>query len=149
LRNLPYPANGESLADSTRILEAVPTEFQPEARGRLEQYASENWNQPKLAERIQKAVDWRRQHGDRVKLWCAEFGCYQAAPPEDRCQYIRDVRELFDRNDIAWCYWSYNEAFSVLSADRTPYGDAKSQTPDSALLRSLMPEKYGETPVTN
>jgi hypothetical protein len=142
LRNLPYPSGPETLKELPAIVGSVPQGHQSEIRSRVEQYAAERWDQKKLAARIEKLAEWRRLHGDRAKLWCAEFGCYQAARPQDRCRYVGEVRELFERQGIGWCYWSYNEAFSVLTSDRTPYGPAKAQTPDEAILQVLMPNKY-------
>jgi hypothetical protein len=81
--------------------------------------------------------------GGKLKLWCAEFGCYQGgANPDERRQYIEDLRTIFDMNKIGWAYWSYNETFSVMTSDRTPRGPAKEQTPDRLLLRVLLPDKY-------
>ena len=141
LKSLSYPSGPETLTELPKILGSVPPEWQSDIRARVKQYAAERWDLNKLAARIEKLAEWRRLHGDHVKLWCAEFGCYQAARPADRCRYVGEVRNLFEQQGIGWCYWSYNEAFSVLTSDRTPYGPANVQTPDQAILQSLFPDK--------
>ena len=81
---------------------------------------------------------WNKSHGGRLKIWCAEFGCYQrTVRPEDRYQYLRDVRTAFETYNIGWAYWSYNETLTVMTPDRTPFGPADRQTPDQRLLQML------------
>jgi endoglucanase len=139
LKALPYPSGPAILAELPRILSAVPAEWLAEVRARVELYASERWDREKLAQRIAKLVAWRERHGGRPRLWCGEFGCYQAAAPADRCLWLSDVRELLEQNRIGWAYWSYNEAFTVMTPDRTPFGPAAAQKPDPAVLRALLP----------
>ena len=95
-----------------------------------------------MSARIAKIDAWRQAHGGKVKLWCAEFGCHQGAPETERCRYIELMRELFDRYEIGWSYWSFNEDYAIMTADRTPSGPAEKQTPDRAILHALMPDKY-------
>jgi hypothetical protein len=142
LKNIPYPSGPEILAKLPNILQPVPQPWQAEAKTRLENYAAEGWNQKKLAARIAKLEEWKQRHGGKLKLWCAEFGCQQCAPPADRRRYIRDLRQLFDEHGIGWSYWSYNEAYSIMTLDRTPSGPAGAQTPDKAILKALLPDKY-------
>jgi endoglucanase len=142
LKNIPYPSGPETMAQLPKILSTVPQQWQAEVRKRVETYAAERWDQKKLAARIGELDKWRRLHGGTPKLWCAEFGCHQNAPEADRRQYIREMRQLFDKYKIGWSYWSYNEAFSVMTRNRTPYGPASAQTPDKAILKALLPDKY-------
>ena len=139
LKNLPYPSGPETLAALPGILGTVPQQWQSEIRIRVEDYAAERWDKKKVAARIEKLAEWRRRHGGGVKLWCAECGCCQAAPPLDRYRYLGDVRKLFEEHEIGWAYWSYNETFSVMTSDRTTKGPAKAQTPDRTLLKILLP----------
>jgi hypothetical protein len=143
LKNLPYPSSSRTRAELPRILKSVPEPLQAEARAQIEQYAMECWDRKKLAARIGKAMDWRRRNGDQVKLWCAEFGCYQAAAsPADRCRYLYDIRTVLEDSGIGWAYWSYNETFSVMTSDSRPFGPPIAATPDKAVLKALLPDKY-------
>jgi hypothetical protein len=142
LHRVPYPSSDATAADIPRLLQPVPASRQAAAKVQLERYAREHWNREALAARIEKAAAWRRLHGGRPVLWCAEFGCFQdAARPEDRRRYLSDMRIVLEERHIGWAYWSYNETFTVMSAGRTPFGPAGSQTPDREVLGVLLPDK--------
>jgi len=142
LGNLPYPSSGKLLAELPRYLESVPEPSRAAAARQIDEYARERWDRSRLAARIDKAVGWRRRHGGRPKLWCAEFGCYQAAvSPADRCRYLLDMRTVLEERGIGWAYWSYSETFSVMTSGRPPFGPASAQTPDKAVLKVLLPDK--------
>lgn len=144
LKNLPFPSGPQTITAMSTILATVPEPWKADITRRIEHYAEEQWDTEKLAARIDKAVQWRKRYGDKPRLWCSEFGCYEAAPATDRRLYLDQVRTLFDQYDIGWCYWSYNETFTVMAANRTRHGQAGEQTPDKALLHALMPEVYPE-----
>lgn len=144
LKNLSYPSGPEVLKALPGILASAPAVLHGELQRQVESYAAQRWDREKLAARIGIVAQWRSRHGGRPKLWCAEFGCYQPATPvADRIAYIADMRKVFDRYDIGWAYWSYNEAFSVMRSEgRVPSGPPSTQRPDKDLLRVLMPDKY-------
>jgi len=142
MKNLPYPSSLATLAERPRLLAAMPEPLRATARTEIEQYANENWNRDKLAARIDRAVDWQRRSGGRVKLWCAEFGCYQAAArPADRLHYLRDLRTVLEERGIGWAYWSYNETFTIMTPASKPFWPPTAQTPDRDVLRALLPER--------
>ena len=142
LKNIPFPSGPETLAELPKILTGVPHELQAEVKRRVEEYAAQRWDEGKVAARIARLGAWRQHHSGKVKLWCAEFGCHQGAPEAQRRRYLELVRELFDRYDIGWSYWSFNEDYAVMTADRTPSGPAEQQTPDRAILHALMPDRH-------
>lgn len=148
LKNLPYPSSHEILDSMSSFLSPVPEQFRNGLKNEIEQYANESWNQERLKDRIKRLAEWNQYYGKgRLKIWCAEFGCYQGgANLPDRLRYINDIRTIFDAEKIGWSYWSYNETFSVMTSDRTPSGPAYEQTPDKELLRVLMPDtkQYGK-----
>ncbi len=60
------------------------------------------------------ALDWAEEN-DGQKLIVGEWGVYHGTVYlDERNQYIRDARELFEENGIGWAYWSYNETQTVL-----------------------------------
>jgi hypothetical protein len=123
MKNLLYPSSLATLAERPRLLAAMPEPLRATARTEIEQYANETWNRDKLAARIDRAVDWQRRSGGRVKLWCAEFGCYQAAArPADRLRYLRDMRTVLEERGIGWAYWSDNETFTIMTPETSPSG---------------------------
>lgn len=142
LKEIPYPSNPDIVSSMQNYLSAVPEQSKAAMKAEIERYAVENWNRDRLKARMQQLVDWNQYYGGgRLKIWCAEFGCYQGANAVDRCRYIQDMRSLFDANHIGWSYWSYNETFSAMTSNRTPFGAASEQVPDGDILKALMPDK--------
>jgi endoglucanase len=142
LRGLPYPSSRATLAELPRLLSGMPEPLRPTAKTEIERYADQCWDRDRLAARIDKAVEWRRRNGGGVKLWCAEFGCYQAtARPADRCCYLSDMRGVLEERGIGWAYWSYNETFSIMTPDSKPFWPPTTQTPDREVLKVLLPDR--------
>ena len=139
---IPYPSSPEIIAAAMpAILDKIPTsppDWRPAAEGMLKEYGDARWNADKIRAYVGRLADWNQSHGGGLKIWCAEFGCYQRTiAPEDRCRYIRDVREAFEKNGIGWAYWSYSENFTIMTPERTPFGHAENQTPDKQMLDAL------------
>jgi hypothetical protein len=140
---VPYPSSPEILADRLPALldriPADPPDWRPSADGLLREYGEARWNREKIAARVKKLADWNAAHGGGLKIWCAEFGCYQRTiDPADRLRYIRDVRETFEASGTGWAYWSYNETMTVMTPERQPFGPAAAQTPDGEMLDALL-----------
>ena len=135
LGGVPYPASPEVIRDlMPKIISnipATPEPWRPAVEQVLKQYGEERWNREKIAARVQRLADWNKSHGGRLRIWCAEFGCYQRTiDPAVRYRYLRDVREAFEQHGIGWAYWSYNETLTVMTPERQPFGpaDFKNQT---------------------
>ncbi len=144
LGGIPYPSSPEIIAAHKQaILEKIPPEppeWRAAAEGMLLEYGNARWNREKIAGCVRKLADWNKSHGGALRIWCAEFGCYQhSIDPEDRRRYLKDVRETFEENGIGWAYWSYNETLTVMAPGRQPFGPAHLQTPDKRLLEVLLP----------
>jgi endoglucanase len=140
---VPYPSSPEIMAaNKSAILDKIsadPPSWRVDVAGHLEGYGAQRWNSETLTARIALLDQWNRSHGGGLKIWCAEFGCYQqTVRPEDRYQYLRDVRTAFERFNIGWAYWSYNETLTMMSEPRQPFGPAAKQTPDPQLLKALL-----------
>lgn len=132
---IPYPSSPEIIAEcKQRILDRIPADppdWRHAGEGMLLEYGNARWNKQKIAGEVRKLVDWNMSHGGGLRIWCAEFGCYQRTiDPESRYRYLKDVRETFEENRIGWAYWSYNETLTIMTPSRTPFGPAKEQTPD-------------------
>jgi len=143
LGSIPYPSSPEIIAARKQaILEKIPTDppdWRPAAEGMLNEYGNAHWNKEKIVACVKKLTDWNKSYGGGLKIWCAEFGCYQRTiAPEDRYRYLKDVRDSFEENGIGWAYWSYNETLTIMTSDRQPFGPAKNQTPDAVLLEILL-----------
>ncbi len=144
LGSIPYPCSAELMNDRLpTILQRIPhtpADWRPAAEGLLREYGQAGWNREKILASIRRLADWRARHGGGLKIWCAEFGCYQRTiEPVDRYRYLQDVRDAFEECDIGWAYWSYNETLTVLNADRQPFGEASPAEIDRELLEVLVP----------
>lgn len=142
LGGVPYPVSPDVMsALMPAMLEKIPAspdDWRPTVQRVLTAYGEERWDRERIAARVQKLVDWNNSHGGGLKIWCAEFGCYQRTiDAAVRCRYLQDVREAFESHGIGWAYWSYNETLTVMTPQRQPFGPASIQTPDRKLLEVL------------
>ena len=145
LAGVPYPASPEIIsARMPAILAKIPAnpaDWRPTVQRILTEYGAEQWNREKIAARVRRLADWNQAHGGGLKIWCAEFGCYQRTiDAADRYRYLQDVRDAFESHGIGWAYWSYNETLTVMTPQRQPFGPANAQTPDQKLLDVLTPQ---------
>jgi hypothetical protein len=66
----------------------------------------------RIEHRISAAAQWAARH--QVPLWAGEFGAYPlVAPRVDRLRWLRDVRSAFERHNIGWAVWSYDESLGL------------------------------------
>ncbi len=146
LGGVPYPSSPEAVQVALpAILAAIPPEppeWRQQARAVLEAYGQEGWSKARQERRIEQIVQWNRFYGGGLNLWCAEFGVLGSetggAHPQDRTRFIRDLREVFEANQIGWSYWSYNEVFTVLRPEhRRPFGDSTPADIDDEMLKAL------------
>ena len=140
---VPYPSDPrlveECLPNLRDKIPVEPPEWRTTVEQHLRDYGAARWNQQAIAARIHRLADWNQSHGGRLRIWCAEFGCYQrTVAPEDRCRYLHDVRTALEKEGIGWAYWSYNETLTIMTPERTPFGPADLQTPDRRLLEVLL-----------
>jgi endoglucanase len=106
LRNLPYPSSPEALAPVLPTLAEV-------AREHADWYGKQGWNRAKLAEFVDRAAAWSRQH--QVPVWCSEFGVLrEAAPAASRRAWLVDTRGLFEQHGIAWTYFDWWGHFGLV-----------------------------------
>ncbi|HRK73641.1 MAG TPA: cellulase family glycosylhydrolase [Rhodothermales bacterium] len=105
LREIPYPFDAKRM---NQLLPQLPVIAQPLARA----YAAEKWDRSQLQARLAKPFLWGQRF--RVPVICAEFGVYRlVALPQDRLNWIRDVRIILERYQIPWTMWDYSEGFGV------------------------------------
>lgn len=107
LHNLPYPSSPEAVAP---VLDTLT----PQARPHAEFYGQERWNRDRLATPIAQVAEWGRRH--KLQIWCSEFGVYRYYVNEQyRAAWLRDVRELFEAQGIAWTHWDYANGFGLVT----------------------------------
>lgn len=110
LRDLPYPSTPEIVAP---LLEHAAEA----ARDRLRWHGEERWNRERIGALITRAAAWSRAHG--VPVWCGEFGALKTrARPEHRAAWLRDARELLEKEGIGWTHWDYAGDFGIVRGTR-------------------------------
>jgi len=142
LANVPYPASPEIVdAALPAILEKLPEdadEWRSDLEKEVRTYGEARWDTTRLDERVGKVKAWSDRHGGGHHLICGEFGVYTGqVPPEDRYAFIRDSRLAFEKHGAGWTYWSFNEAFTVLKPERTPWNEATPELVDPYIIDAL------------
>ena len=58
-----------------------------------------------------------RQFADRVgrQVFMGEFGAYEAAPSNDRQEYMRAVTAEAEAAGIGWCAWNFTSTFPLFN----------------------------------
>jgi len=108
VKGLHYPSTPDNAA---QVATAVP-----EAVHRLDviRYGQDHWNAERIEAEINQAADWAKQNG--VPLICNEFGVFRRfADPQDRAQWITEVRSSLERHNIGWAMWDYSGSFGVVT----------------------------------
>jgi endoglucanase len=77
---------------------------------------------------IKKPIEFAKKHN--LQLYCGEFGCLPTVHRMDRLNWYRDVREIFESNNIAWANWDYKGAFSIYNV--------QTGNPDEKLISILL-----------
>ena len=80
-----------------------------------------SFDQSALEEIMRPAIEVARQHG--LPLYCGEFGAFPTTPVEMRQRLYADLREIFDRNDIAWAHWNYKDDFPLVTKELEPISE--------------------------
>lgn len=70
----------------------------------------------RMEEWLKPVLEFRERTGG--KLFCSEFGAYEAAPMPSRINWYRDAVELFRKHDIGWSNWDYMGDFGIVGWDR-------------------------------
>lgn len=96
---------------------------------KMQNYVAEGWDKAKLEKLLlDNPIAWSKQTGARIV--CLEFGVYKYFVDRDsRYRWLKDVRELFEENDIPWALWDYDGGFGLY--------DRKTGRMDTGVARAL------------
>ncbi len=130
---LPYPPdNPEAVA---RAAAAVPD---PVKRLAIIRYGADHWNAQRISAEFDQVAAWGKRW--EVPLVCNEFGVYRkAASPNDRANWISDVRRSLESHNIGWTVWDYSGGFGVVTKENgQPQPD---EVTVKALGRKMPPQR--------
>ncbi|WP_339376473.1 glycoside hydrolase family 5 protein [Calothrix sp. NIES-2098] len=106
LENVPYPY------DAKRLKNIKQNATNALAIQELQQYEKVRYNQHKLAEDLQSALQFRRRY--HVPIYCGEFGVYEFAPQLDKYRWLQDITQLLRQENIGYAMWEYHGSFGVI-----------------------------------
>jgi len=110
-RGVPYPITPERMnAALPGILYNVPNKrLRAELQGQLEALGTQGFNKATLQKELARASDWGKKNNARLLL--GEFGALvNVTPPQDRVQWIRDMRESAQALGMAYAMWGYDSS---------------------------------------
>ncbi len=108
LKNIPYPPTPENVAAVIpSVVYTMPTNaMKSNIRNALLEYGQSGYNKAKILARLEVAKAWAVKNNARLLL--GEFGVLQTeAPPQDRVQFMKDVRESAESLGMAVAAWDY------------------------------------------
>ncbi len=130
LKGLPYPATPERVQQALpRILYDVPTSaLKAQYRYKLQAYGSSGFGRAAMERSMIRARDWATRNNARLLL--GEYGVYLPySLPQDRVQWMRDMRETAESMGMAHAIWDLSP-----SGTFGPYRDGK---PEVGALEAL------------
>jgi endoglucanase len=66
-----------------------------------------------LLKLIQEPIEYAKKNG--IQLYCGEFGCLPTVHRSARLQWYKDVRTIFETNNISWSNWDYKGGFAIFN----------------------------------
>lgn len=162
--DVPYPIiEGQDYSDEIEdALKDVPANFLAEARSALDAYVRGQYdggtiywmnyydslyNRDWHFMRAESLNRWSEDNGGNIHIMVVEFGCYDTLyssvrfgsvgtgiPDSKRLMFVKDMREAWEAYNIGWCYWSYNEGFTIFKTDYHVNHVGDSPTAEEAAL---------------
>jgi endoglucanase len=78
----------------------------PEVAAILKKYnATQVFNAEQMEKDMLEPLKFARRYG--LRLYCGEWGTLATVPTGDRLRWYRDVRNVLEKNNIAWANWDY------------------------------------------
>ncbi len=71
-----------------------------------------------LEEKMMPAIKIAEKYN--LPLYCGEFGVYPKIPDRQRFQWYKDMCEIFNKHNIAYCHWCYKGDFPVVDEKGIP-----------------------------
>jgi endoglucanase len=76
------------------------------------EYCSGHWNPAKMASQVAGIASLSREM--KIPVWIGEFGVRASdAPYNDRLNWLRSASSAFERENLPWALWSYDDCFGL------------------------------------
>lgn len=93
-------------------------EFSEKTVESMREYANGYFTKDTLAKIMSPAIEVAKEKN--LPLYCGEFGVYPTIPDEIALRWYKDVCDIFNSNNIAYCHWCYKGDFPVLDGNGAP-----------------------------
>ena len=84
----------------------------------MREYANGYFTKDTLAKIMSPAIKIAKEKN--LPLYCGEFGVYPTIPEDIALRWYKDVCEIFNSNNIAYCHWCYKGDFPVVDENGKP-----------------------------
>jgi hypothetical protein len=112
LARLPFPVKDRLGCQAT-----ADTSPDSATRDLMRYYCSLGWNDPRIAESLDRAAGWGSQH--HVHLLAGEFGASAELNAPARLAWLRTVHDVLETRGIGWALWGYDDVMG-LAINRPP-----------------------------
>jgi endoglucanase len=126
LKNVPWEVGPGAMT------EQEIASYDPSVQEGLRQYNQKSHRKSDLQWAFDGLKQWCDSHGQVA--WLGEFGVYvKKANPEQRADWIRDVRELAEEHGFGWAMWEARGGFGLFEGD----SDARPLKVETSVLKAL------------
>lgn len=84
----------------------------------MREYANGYFTKDTLAKIMTPAIETAKEKN--LPLFCGEFGIYPTIPEEMALKWYKDICDIFNSNNIAYCHWCYKGDFPVVDENSKP-----------------------------
>jgi endoglucanase len=84
----------------------------------MRSYANGYFNKEILEEEMSPAIEVAKDRN--LPLYCGEYGVYPTIPEDLSLRWYKDICDIFNENNIAYCHWCYKGDFPVVNNKNEP-----------------------------
>jgi len=84
----------------------------------MRRYANGYFDKDILAKEMLPAINVAKAH--KLQLYCGEYGIYPTIPEEISLRWYKDICQIFNENNIAYCHWAYKGDFPIVTENCKP-----------------------------
>jgi endoglucanase len=84
----------------------------------MREYANGYFTKDTLAKIMSPAIKVAKDKN--LPLFCGEYGVYPTIPEDIALRWYKDVCDIFNANNIAYCHWCYKGDFPVVDENSVP-----------------------------